>query len=570
MSRMILKGQECSPGIAIGPLCLLPPPQPVAHYRLAQKEIPVERKRLHRAMVQTRGQWQKLLERHPRLHDPSSLQILQAHLMLLNDPIFREGCEFFIRKEKINAEWAVERTGQQLAVALGSTDETTTFKRQEDIHAVVSALLQALSQLEPFYWIRQARVKNKILVTDYLSPQAVVFLKSLNVLGLVTQSGGRNAHSMILARSLCLPAVSGIPDVKNILSAQTRAILNGFEGTLIVEPTREEQKFHRELLSKHRVLEDLLLFEAKQAAVTQDKKRIYVEANVELPEEVPTLAKYGAEGIGLFRTESLFWNRSQIPSEKNQAKIYAQVLKQMPAVTFRTLDVSGEEWMGHVPVNPALGLRGIRFALKEARLLKTQLSALVKAGAARLLLPMVTSPEEIDRFKTLLGQVQKEKNSKRKIAVGMMIEVPAAGWLIDFFAKEIDFFAVGSNDLIQYTLAMDRTNEQLAQDYSHYHPAIIRMLFQIVQNARKAKKEIYLCGELGADPYFLPILLGFGLNHFSMNPLSIPKAKKIVRLLSVQKCRQWSQQLLKLTRKSAIEKMLQGIAFQLDTPWRSG
>ncbi|MBI4223407.1 MAG: phosphoenolpyruvate--protein phosphotransferase [Deltaproteobacteria bacterium] len=572
MSRMILKGQECSPGIAIGPLCLLPPPRPVAHYRLAQKEIPVERKRLHRAMAQTGQQWERLLEGHPRLQTQSPYQILQAHRMLLNDPIFKESCEFFIRREKINAEWAVERTGQQLGVVLGTTDETTTFKRQEDIQAVVHTLLQNLSRLEPFYWIRQARVKNRILVTDYLSPQAVVFLKQLNVTGLVTQSGGRNAHSMILARSLCLPAVSGIADVKNILSGRPKAILNGFEGTLIVEPTREEERFHRELLSKHQVLEGLLLREANQAARTRDKKRIWFEANVELPEEVPALVKYGAEGIGLFRTESLFWNRAQPPSEKKQLQIYARVLTQMPntPVTFRTLDLSGEEWMGHTPVNPALGLRGIRFSLKETRLLETQLRALLKAGANRLLLPMVTSLEEIEQFKKLARQIQKDLKQKRKILVGIMVEVPAAGLLIDQFARAVDFFAIGSNDLIQYTLAMDRTNEQLAENYSFHHPAIIRMLFQIVQNALKAKRPVYLCGELGADPLFLPVLLGMGLNRFSMNPLSIPRAKKMVRLLSAKECRRRSRQLLQVSRAGAIEKILKSFAFKLDTPWRAG
>lgn len=569
---MILKGLECAPGIAIGPVCLLPPPQPVARYRLAQKEIAVELKRLRRAMAQASQEWKRLLERHPRLPDPASSQILEAHWMLLQDPVFAENCEFFIRKEKINAEWAVERTGQQLAVALGSTDETTTFKRREDIQAVVSALLQALSNLEPFYWIRQARLKNHILVTDYLSPQAVVFLKSLSVLGLVTQSGGRNAHSMILARSLCLPAVSGIPDVKNILPAQARAILNGFEGTLIVEPTPEEDRFHRELLNKHRLLENLLLRGAREPARTLDKKLVHFEANVELPEEVSSLAQYGSEGIGLFRTESLFWNRSQIPSEKKQSQIYRNVLEQTGGlpVTFRILDLSGEEWMGQAIVNPALGLRGIRFALQETSLLKTQLRALLKAGASRLLLPMVTALEEIEQFKKQLSQVQKNLKTKRKIAVGMMIEVPAAGLSINSFAKAVDFFAIGSNDLIQYTLAMDRANERLAQNHSCCHPAVIQLLFQIVQNAQKAKKPIYLCGELGADPLFLPVLLGMGLRHFSMNLLSIPRAKKMVRLLSSQKCARWSHQILQISRREAIEKKLKSIAFQLDTPVRSG
>lgn len=566
MTRMLLQGRECSPGIALGPVCLLPPPKPAAHYRLAQKEIVLERKRLGRAVAQTRQQWQRILERHPRLGEPASSQILSAHLTLLNDPLFLESCEFFIRKEKINAEWALERTGQQLAVALGSTDETTTFKRQEDIHAVTTALLSALSHLEPFYWIRQAKVKNHILVTDYLSPQAVVFLKRLNVTGFVTQSGGPNAHSMILARALNLPAVSGIADVKNILTDQTPVILNGFEGTLIVEPNPEERRTHLELQRKHKVLERLLRGEAKAPALTRDKERVVFEANVELPEELPTVLAQGAEGIGLFRTESLFWNGA--PSETRQTHLYRHILKQLPTVAFRLFDLSGEEWMGQTPMNPALGLRGIRFALREREMLAVQLKALLKAGARRLLLPMVTSMEEVESFRELLQKLQKRLRTRQKVSVGIMVEVPAAALLMEDFARRVDFFAIGSNDLTQYTLAMDRANEALSEAYSFYHPATIRILFQIIQNAQKAKKPIYLCGELGADPLFLPILLGMGLRRFSMNPLSIPKAKKMVRSLSTRDCRRWSRRLLLQSRRGAIEKMLQRLAFQLDTPAR--
>lgn len=579
MSKRILQGRGASPGIAIGAICHLPPPHPVAHYRLAPKEIAIERHRLERAMRQSEEQWQRLLERRSHFHDDTAAQILQSHLMLLKDPLFLEWCELFIRKEKINAEWAVERTEQQLAVALAATDEATTFKRQEDLKAVAASLLQNLSSLEPFYWIKQARVKNRILVTESLSPEAVVFLKHLNVLGFITQAGGRNSHSMILARSLCIPAISGIDQIKNILPNQTRVILNGYEGTLIVAPNAAEQRFHQELLKKHQVLEKLLLSEAKAPAVTKDNKRIRFEANCELPEEIPSLWKYGAEGIGLFRTESLFWNRSKPPEESKQRQIYQRVLRQMAGhpVTFRTLDMSGENWLGLTPLNPALGLRGIRFTLKEESLLKSQLKALLQAASSekiktplRLLIPMVTSLEEIEKVKILLRQLQKNGKRRQKIAMGMMIEVPAAGLLTDLFAQAVDFFAIGSNDLIQYTLAMDRTNEQIAESYSSYHPAVLKLLFQIVQNALKLKKPIYLCGELGADPLFLPVLLGMGIRHFSMNPLSIPRAKKIIRSLSTNQCRRWLQPLLKIAHAQAIEKELKKIALKLDRPWWAG
>lgn len=579
MSRIVLQGRGASPGIAIGKICHLPPPLPIPHYRLSPKEIAIERNRLHQAMRETQEQWQRLLERRSHFQESGSSQILHSHLMMLKDPLFLEWCEQFIRKEKINAEWAVERTGQQLEVAFAATDEATTFKRQEDVQAVVSSLLQSLSNLEPFYWIRQAKVKNHILVTEFLSPEAVVFLKRLNVIGFVTQTGGRDSHSMILARSLCIPAISGIEQVKDLLPNQSKVILNGFEGKLLVSPDLSEVRFHQGLLKKHRLLEKLLLQQAAGPAKSKDNKRIRVEANVELPEEIPQALKQGAEGIGLFRTESLFWNRTQPPSEKTQKKIYQKVIREMKGhpITFRTLDTCGETWLGLNPLNPALGMRGIRFTLKEEPLLKTQLRAWLKASAAkkgtaphRLLIPMVTSLEEIEKVKLILAKIRGQIKLKQKIALGMMIEVPAAGLLTDLFAKQVDFFAIGSNDLIQYTLAMDRTNEQIAGSYSAYHPAVLKLLFQIVQNAQKRRKPIYLCGELGGDPLFLPVLLGLGIKHFSMNSLAIPRAKKIIRSLSIKECRRWLKRLLKLSHAAAIEKELKRVAFKLDRPWWAG
>lgn len=577
MSSTVLKGQGASPGIAIGLVYPLPSLSPIPHYRLPKKKIPFEKKRFEKAFLQAEEEWEKSLEKLSRLQAREQIRILQSHLMILKDLTLFELCERYIEEDSINAEWAVELTGQHLSLVLAQEDQASSLKRSEDIQAVILKILHHLCRLEPLFGLNKSKIKNHILVADYLSPEMVPFLKRLNVLGFITRVGGRNSHTMILARSLCIPAISGVANALETLALGTRIILNGFEGKVLVDPSPKEFRRNRELVKKHELLENLLLAEAKREARTLDKKRIRTEANVEFLEEIPALLKCGAEGIGLFRTESLFWNQDNPPSFKEQSRYYRKIVERMKEkpVTFRTMDLSSEQWLGRIEANPALGLRGIRFGLKEGLLLREQLKALLTAGPIKILLPMVSSLEEIDSFKKLLKEVEAELKREgmklsQKIPIGMMIEVPAAGLLTDLFGRHVDFFAIGSNDLIQYTLAMDRGNEYLSESYSSYHPAILKILHQIVQNALKAKRPIYLCGELGADPLFIPVLLGLGIRHFSMSPLSIPRAKKIIRSLSTKQCEKWLKKLLTFSRAKEIEKELGKMRLKLDTPWWAG
>lgn len=584
MSKAILKGQGSSPGIAIGPIHFFDSIHPIPHTRIPKKTIETEKKRLRKAFMLAKERLQKEMDRLSWFQDAEQIRILEAYLVFLQDPLFLSFCEEHVETTLINAEWAVELTGQHLSVTLAREDEASSFKRREDIQTLVSKILNQLGEREPQGGLNRAKIEKGILIADFLSPETLAHLHRLNLPGFITRFGGPNSHTMILARSLCIPAVSGVENIREILTPSARIILNGFEGKVILGPTPKELRSHRELLHKHQVLEKLLLEEAKQPAVTRDKKRIRVEANVELPEEVPSVLKYGAEGIGLFRTESLFWNRAKLPSEKKQFQLYSKMVKSLKPhpITFRTLDVSGDLWLHGNQMNPALGLRGIRFSLKEFHLLETQIKALLRASAKgmvsapmKILLPMVTSIEEIDLFEAVLKKAKKELKKEgvpplKKIPIGIMIEVPAAGLMSDTLAQRVDFLAIGSNDLIQYTLAMDRTNEQLAEHYSSYHPALLRLLSQIVQNALKSKKPVYLCGELGGDPLFIPVLLGLGVRTFSMNPLSIPRAKKMIRLLSTKECVLWTKKLLQLSRAEEIKKSLNKIRLTLDMPWWPG
>lgn len=577
MSKATLRGLGMSSGIAIGPVYFFDATEPVPHFRVPRKKIDSEKRRLSKAFFQAKEHWEKSCERLSRLTAKEQIRILESYLVLLQDPTFIKLCEQYVEQGSINAEWAVELTGQQLSIHLAAESQNTSLKRREDIEAVTANILRQFGKKDPLLGLKKEKIKKSIFVAESLTPEMVAFLKRLGVLGFITRSGGPNSHSMILARALCIPAVCGVENIRETLTPGAQVILNGFEGTVFISPTSKELQSHRVLLNKHQLLEKLLLADAQKPAWTLDKKRICVEANVELPEEVPSLLKYGAEGIGLFRTESLFWNPARLPSSQKQQRLYNKVLREMKQrpVTFRTLDVSGDLWLGRHQTNPALGLRGIRFSLKEGTLLDNQLQALLQQKECRILLPMVTAMEELDAFYGFLKKA-KEGLKKRglpiaqKISVGVTIEVPAAGLITDFLSKRVDFFAIGSNDLIQYTLAMDRTNEQLNPHFSYCHPAILKLLFQIVQNSLKTKKPVYLCGELGGDPLFIPVLLGLGIRHFSMNPLSIPRAKKMIRSLSIKECRRWVQKLFHLPRATEVQKELEKIRLKLDMPWWAG
>ncbi|OGQ05297.1 MAG: phosphoenolpyruvate--protein phosphotransferase [Deltaproteobacteria bacterium RIFCSPLOWO2_01_44_7] len=557
MSEQILKGQGSSQGIAIGQAYLLPPTSFSEHRWITSQEIGSELKRLSKAIFKMQNQWSAM-------HDKT--RILEVERLFLKDETLRKLVKHYIKVYHVNAEWALELAKNYFSTA----------SKSEEIRMAIAKLQESLSHKKSFELSSNSKIKNKILVAEALSPSEVATLAKGHVLGIITSTGGAASHPIILARSLRLPAIGGVENVHQHLRTGTKLILDGFEGKVLIAPTPSQLKGYRELSLKHRLLEKLLLKGAQTAAFTKDQKQIRLEANVEVAEEIPSLIKYGAEGIGLFRTDLLFANPIKPPSEESQVKLYEKLLKGMSGkpVTLRTFDISGEEWLKTETANLALGLRGIRFSLNEESLLKTQLRAILKAspkGPVNILLPMVSSIEEVDNFIAIYRQVQKELKKekvsfRKKIPLGITIEIPAVCFIMKDFTKKIDFFAIGTNDLIQYTLAVDRTNEHVANLYSPVHPAILKILKQTIGEAKKMKKAIYLCGELAGDPLFLPLLIGLGLTHFSMNAQSIPKAKKMIRLLSIKGCVKWVEKLLKLSHIKAIEKQLKNFALELDTP----
>lgn len=547
MSEFFIPAKGASGGIAIGNILPYDAEHTLVRRRLSKGEIPYELKRVQTAFTLALQNIQKIP--HP---------ILASERSLLADKAIQKWTLEKIVAKRINAEWA-------LRMGIGHFQKQVS--RPEEIRAVFSKVLEELLLKNPLQGLPSYKAKKAILMAPYLTPAAVAHLSRQNILGWITSAGGENSHSLILARNLNIPALCGIAreDLKK-LKPRTPVILDGFEKRLVVRPSKRRLQACRELAEKHLLLEKLLLKSAQEPCATLDGVPIRVEANAELPQEIPSLLKYGAEGIGLFRTEPLFWNPQSPPSFEEQTKLYETLLCAMRGrpVTIRTMDIGGEAWLKIPECNPALGLRGLRFGLKEIALLRTQLKAILKSstkGNARILLPMVTSLEEFEAFQELRRSVEAELRRKKipfreKIPLGVTIEVPAAGLIAEVFARHADFLNIGSNDLLQYTLAVDRDNEHLANLYSPFHPAFWKLIRQIAEAALGQKKSLCLCGEIGGDPLFLPVLIGLGIRCFSMAARGIPKAKKLIRSLSAAECAGKTGPFFALERACDVEKAL--------------
>jgi len=403
-----------------------------------------------------------------------------------------------------------------------------------------------------------------------LSPAEVASIPKDKVKGFAMEAGGETSHTAIISRALEIAAIFGINGIFEDIEDGEMLILDGIKGILIASPSKKELEQYKSIQKRYQALERILLDEIDLPAETQDGFRIKIEANMELVEEIPSLLEHGAEGIGLYRTEYLFLNRLDEPSEEEQYENYVSVLKQLGdrPVTIRTIDLGGDKLTisqtYETQQNPALGLRAIRLCLREIPLFKTQLRALFRAsteGHLKILLPMISSIEELKQVRKIIKDVKRDLSTKKipyrdSVPIGIMIEVPSAVFIARELARDCDFFSIGTNDLIQYGLAIDRCNEQVAHLYTPYHPAIIRMIKQTVDAAREAKIEVSVCGELAGDPLAITLMVGLGLNSLSMNPVSISRVKKLLRSITREQALMILEETLRLQSAEEIEKLL--------------
>ncbi len=543
------RGLAASPGIAIGPAYVLRRERLVIPERqIDPREVEGEIERLHRAFAETR---ETLNEIRGGLEATGLVgSIFEAQFLFLEDPELIENAVKNIRDELLNAEWALQRELRSVQRMFERIPDPYIQERGRDVGFVVRRVLQALMGREP-EGLGNAPA-GVIVVAEDLSPGEVAQVTRDTVAGLITEAGSRTSHVTIMARTLEIPAVVGVGDVVAELSDGMTLILDGRNGRIHVDPAPEIVAEYQKQLSDYRALARDLLRYVDLPAETRDGLKVGMLANIDQIGEISDALRYGAEGIGLYRTEFLFMNRRDLPSEEEQFQAYRGILEAIAphAAVIRTLDLGGEKVMTGLELaeepNPALGLRGVRMSVGRPEVFRTQLRALLRAshyGRLRILLPMVSSLAEIDFARGVMAAVQEELVSEgveidENIPLGIMIETPAAAMIADLIAPKADFLSIGTNDLIQYTLAVDRTNEHVAYLYEPLHPANLRMIQRICRAGRAAGIVVAMCGEMAGDPLQSWILMALGVGELSMAPFSIPLLRKILRDSTAKEARE--------------------------------
>jgi len=568
---MVLKGIGVSPGIAFGKAYVLDYTiANIPYYKLKDEAQAWEEiTRFEKALRDSRRQLAAIKKELSDREGVEPLFIIDAHIMMLRDKKLIYNTINNIKEKRINAEWAMKLTIDRYREIFDKIEDEYLKARFSDVEYVGQRIIRNLIGRDP---IRLSDVgEGAIIISRDLSPADTVQMKMENILGFATDIGGKTSHTAIVARSIGIPAVVGLERITREISSNDTVIVDGCDGFVIINPDPEVLRRYGEKKRHYEILEERLLREAKQRALTADGHRIEIGANIEFVEEIPTAVMHGAEGIGLYRTEFIYINKEQLPTEEEHFSIYRRVIegKGIYWSTIRTFDLGGDKFMSDPrlakEMNPVMGLRAIRFCLKEVELFKVQLRAILRAsayGKTRVLFPMISSLDEIRRVKTIFDEVREDLVRRNipvgeDIEIGIMIEVPSAVVIADSLAREVDFFSIGTNDLIQYTLAIDRINERVTYLYDPLHPAILRLIKMVVEAAHRAGIRVAMCGEMAGEPVYTLILLGFGLDELSMNSLAIPRVKKIVREATIEESRALLDSILDLPTAEEIKKRVQ-------------
>lgn len=563
MSKTIV-GVAASSGVAIGKAFLLANPH-LQIETVSVEDPSSEIKRLTDALEQAKADLREISERAEREMGPDKAAIFQAHLLVLEDPELVETVKGKIAAEKVNAESALHETAQTFIELFEQMDNEYMKERAADIRDVTKRVLCHLLGVE--FAAPSDLAEEVILVAEDLTPSDTAQLDRRYVKGFVTDIGGRTSHSAIMARSLEIPAVVGTTDVTREAAAGVTIILDGHEGLVIIDPTPEEIEAYRKKQAEYERQKSELAKLVHTATTSQDGVHVELAANIGSVQDLAGALENGAEGVGLFRTEFLYMGRDDFPSEDEQFQAYKQVLEQMgeKPVVIRTLDIGGDKHLAYMnlpqEMNPFLGFRAIRLCLEQQDLFRTQLRALLRASAygnLKIMFPMIATLEEFRQAKAVLAEEKQALLDKGipvsdRLEVGIMIEIPAAALIADQFAKEVDFFSIGTNDLIQYTMAADRMNERVSYLYQPYHPAVLRLIHRVIQAAHAEGKWVGMCGEMAGDPVAIPILLGMGLDEFSMSAGSILPARYQISRLSKETAAGYTDTILSMSTSQEVE-----------------
>ena len=557
------RGAGVSPGLARAVIHVVRDDlDDVVRYHIEPSQIGNEIARFEAALVQTRVQILEMQQKIAEAIGAKDAAIFDAHLLVVEDRTLIDEVLRRLETERCNVEWVFQEVANNYAETLSKIDDPYLRERAVDMQDVTRRIVRNLQGKAPKAVFSAA--EPHILVAHNLTPSDAASMDRQLVLGIATDLGSRTSHTAIIARSLNIPAVVGLHDATEKLESGQHVLLDGYTGLLIVDPTAETLSYYGEIeIRKGQVTKELKQLR-ETTSTTSDGRHIVLSANIELPGDVDAVWENGAEGIGLYRTEFLFVNRNTLPSEEEQYETYRKVAEQVKPnpLIIRTFDLGGDKLaVGAVDVgdelNPFLGWRAIRFCLENIDIFKTQLRAILRASAVgnvKIMFPMISGLEELRHAKAVLDECRNEVGEKKsgKMEVGAMIEIPSAAISADALAREVDFFSIGTNDLIQYTIAVDRVNERIAHLYEPTHPAVLRLLKMIADAAHANDIWVGVCGEMARDVATIPILVGLGMDELSVGATSVPRVKMAVRSLAMPECQQLVNEVLQLQTSSEI------------------
>ena len=573
---IIIKGLTVSKGIVIAKCKRYEHGQNDYQKKLInKKEVLKETKKFNKSVEITLKEINAIKDKlKPSLKNNVGI-FLDTHIHLINDRSFLNSIRKNIEKKFYCAEWAIHDEFQSIKSSFAEMRDVYIKQRIEDIKHVVNLLIKNIKQTKKSKDNILTDIKNAILVTDDLSPADVLIAHQSKCSGLISEFGGTSSHSSILSRGLEIPSIVGLKNALNAIKDQDLVVLDGNNGIVIVNPDKLCVSYYRDIKKEDNNRKILLSKIMEKNCVSKDKQKIEVMANLELPQEMKIIKGKNLDGIGLFRTEYLYTDRTDIPTEAEQVKDYKKIVRSLKGkpVIFRTLDIGSDKEVpeniqtGSVARNPALGLRGIRYSLSNHEIFLNQVKAILRAGyygEVKIMLPMITTLSEIEKARDLIELAKNQLRKRRilfsdKVKIGIMIEVPASAVLSSRLAEFVDFLSIGTNDLVQYTLAIDRVDDEVNYLYDPFNSAVLTLIRNVIKSGVKHKVDVSLCGEMAGDKQFTRLLLGMGLKSFSMHPSAIPEVKKVIVESNIEKLTKLASEIIKCVDNKEKQKLIEKI-----------
>lgn len=565
---MAYKGIGASPGVALGKALVVEHSELVIEKKSIDN-VEAEIAKLENAVAVSKEELVKVKEKASEELGAEEAEIFEAHLLVLEDPELIGSAIDKIKTENVNAEYALNEIKEMFVSMFESMDNEYMKERAADIKDVTNRILRHILGIKVVDL--SALSEEVVLIAHDLTPSDTATMNKKMVLGFLTDIGGRTSHTAIMSRTLEIAAIVGLSDITSNVKDGDFVVFNGDTGEVIVNPDEETINKYTELKAKYEEERKALQLLKGKASVTLDGKHVELAGNIGTPNDIEGLIKNDAEGVGLYRTEFLYMDRDSFPTEEIQYEAYKAVLEGMDGkpIVIRTLDIGGDKELSYLSMepemNPFLGYRAIRLCLDRKDIFKTQLRALYRAsvhGKLRIMFPMISSLEELLQAKEVVKEVLAELDSEgvayaKDVEIGMMIEVPSAAIISDVLAKHVDFFSIGTNDLIQYTCAVDRMNQKISYLYNQFNPAVLRLIKTVIDNAHKEGKWAGMCGESAGDQKMIPILLGMGLDEFSMSPISILPARKLITSVKESDMKKLADEVLNMGTAEEIKKYIE-------------